>query len=165
MHKAVFLDRDGVINSDVGHYYIYKLEDFKINDQLIDSLKLLSQNGYKLFIITNQGGIAKGIYTIEDVNKIHKYLLDVLKNNGINIEEVYVCPHHESIKKCICRKPSPYMINEAIEKYNIAKEKSYMIGDSIRDIEAAKAAGIKGILTPKNTSIKNICIDIINNKI
>lgn len=165
MHKAVFLDRDGVINSDEGHYYIYKLSDFKINEGLIDNLKLLVDNSYKLFIITNQGGIAKGIYTLEDVEKIHNYLLNLLKENGITIEEVYVCPHHDSIKKCECRKPSPYMINKAIEKYKIIKNESYMIGDSIRDIQAAEAAGIKGILSKKNTNIKDICINIINKNI
>lgn len=165
MQKAVFLDRDGVINSDVGHYYIYKTEDFVINKDIFISLKMLSENGFKLFIITNQGGVAKGIYSLQDVNKVHGYLLKQLAAENIHIEQIYVCPHHESVVKCECRKPSPYMINSAIEKYNINRKLSFMIGDSDRDILSAQAAGITGIKIPKNTSIKDICINIINGKV
>ena len=97
MQKAIFLDRDGVINSDVGHYYIYKLEDFIINKGIVNSLKRFQESGYKLLIISNQGGVAKGIYSCDDVNKIHVYLKEKLAEHGVFLQEIYYCPHHESI--------------------------------------------------------------------
>lgn len=165
MQKAIFFDRDGVINSDVGHYYIFRIEDFVINEGIIPSLKKLSENGYKLFIVTNQGGIAKGIYTESDVNKVHKYLINSLEKNNITIEEIYFCPHHESISPCECRKPKPYFINKAIKDYDIDPEQSYLIGDSLRDIQAAEAAGIKGIKIEPNENILKYCTQIIKGEI
>jgi len=161
MQKAIFLDRDGVINSDVGHYYIYRVEDFVINKGIINSLKRFQDAGYILIVITNQGGVAKGIYSCEDVNKVHHYLETILKENGILLQEIYYCPHHESVASCKCRKPSPYMINQAIQKYNIDISMSYLIGDSKRDIEAAEAAGVKGIKIEANEDISSYCDRII----
>lgn len=161
MQKAIFLDRDGVINSDIGHYYIYRVEDFVINKGIINSLKRFQDAGYILIVITNQGGVAKGIYSCEDVNKVHHYLETILKENGILLQEIYYCPHHESVASCKCRKPSPYMINQAIQKYNIDISMSYLIGDSKRDIEAAEAAGVKGIKIEANEDISSYCDRII----
>ena len=161
MQKAIFLDRDGVINSDVGHYYIYRVEDFIINKGIINSLKRFQDAGYLLIIISNQGGVAKGIYSCKDVTKVHDYLETRLKENGILLKEIYYCPHHESVASCECRKPSPYMINEAIQKYNIDINSSYLIGDSKRDIEAAEAAGVKGIKIEANEDISIYCDRII----
>ena len=165
MQKAIFLDRDGVINSDVGHYYIYKVEDFKINKGVLNSLKQFQEAGYKLFIISNQGGVAKGIYSCEDVDKVHAHLEAKLKENHIFLQEIYYCPHHDSITSCECRKPSPYMINQAIEKYDIDINRSYMIGDSKRDIEAAEAAGVKGIKIEANEDITVYCDKILKGEI
>ncbi len=165
MQKAIFLDRDGVINSDVGHYYIYKVEDFKINKGVLNSLKQFQEAGYKLFIISNQGGVAKGIYSCEDVDKVHAHLEAKLKENHICLQEIYYCPHHDSITSCECRKPSPYMINQAIEKYDIDINRSYMIGDSKRDIEAAEAAGVKGIKIEANEDITVYCDKILKGEI
>ena len=165
MLKAIFLDRDGVINSDVGHYYIYKVEDFIINKGIINSLKQFQEAGYKLFIISNQGGVAKGIYSCDDVDKVHAHLEAKLKENQIFLQEIYYCPHHDSVASCECRKPSPYMINQAIEKYDIDINKSYMIGDSKRDIEAAEAAGVKGIKIEANEDISIHCDKILKGKI
>ncbi len=165
MQKALFLDRDGVINSDEGHYYIYKTEDFKINEGIIPSLKKITQAGYLLFIVTNQGGVAKGIYSEEDVNKVHEHLLSILKKENIQIEKVYFCPHHESVSKCSCRKPSPFFIEQAIREFNISKEKSYLIGDSPRDIQAAESAGIKGIKIDSNENISAYCDQILKGEI
>ncbi len=164
MKKAIFLDRDGVINSDIGHYYIYKVDDFKINDGIIESLQKFRDAGYLLFIVTNQGGVAKGIYTMDDVNKVHTHLLKLLQQHNIEIQEIYCCPHHESVAVCSCRKPKPYFINKAIADFNIDKSKSYLIGDSKRDIEAATAAGIKGIKIDANENIGKYCQQILENK-
>ncbi|PKQ61083.1 HAD-IIIA family hydrolase [Labilibaculum manganireducens] len=165
MQKALFLDRDGVINSDEGHYYIYKTEDFKINEGIIPSLQKISEAGYILFIVTNQGGIAKGIYSESDVEILHNHLLSVLAKKNIHIKQIYYCPHHESIAKCDCRKPSPFFIKKAIADFNIDASKSYMIGDSTRDIQAAEAAGIKGIKIKSNENISIYCDQIVKGEI
>lgn len=165
MQKAIFLDRDGVINSDVGHYYIYRVEDFAINKGIIPSLKKFSDSGYKLFIVTNQGGVAKGIYTEKDVQKVHNHLLSILEKENIKIEKIYFCPHHDSIGPCECRKPSPYFIKKAIHDFNIDPKKSYMIGDSPRDKQAAEAAGIKGIKVEANEDISSYCDQILKGEL
>ena len=86
IHKAVFIDRDGVINSDEGHYYIYRVEDFKLNPELPKALKLLADNGFLLIVVTNQGGVAKGEYTLEDVEKVHSYLRSLLANEDVELD-------------------------------------------------------------------------------
>ena len=165
MQKAIFLDRDGVINSDIGHYYIYKVKDFIINKGIVNSLKRFQEAGYMLFIVSNQGGVAKGIYSSDDVDQIHAHLKAKLLENDIRLQEIYYCPHHESVASCECRKPSPYMINQAIRKYNIDIKTSYLIGDSKRDIEAAEAAGIKGIKIEANEDISIYCDRILKGEI
>lgn len=148
--KAVFFDRDGTINSDEGHYYVYKPEDFTFNPGVIEGMKRLQEAGYLLFVITNQGGIAKGIYTHEDVAAVHARMCSELEGHGVKITKIYYCPHHESVKTCICRKPSPYMVNRAIEEFHIDKNASWFIGDSHKDVECAEAAGVKAIRIRKN---------------
>jgi D-glycero-D-manno-heptose 1,7-bisphosphate phosphatase len=160
MNKAVCIDRDGVINSDEGHYYIFKTKDFKINDGIIPSLKMLQDAGYLLIIISNQSGIAKGIYSRSDTDKVHDFLIKILKNEKINITEIYYCPHHPDQGRCICRKPDSLMLEKAIARFDIDVNKSYLIGDSERDIEAAVKAGLKGIKVDKNSNIYNVCLSI-----
>lgn len=153
LHKAVFFDRDGTINSDEGHYYIYKPEDFVFNPGVIEGMKKLQDAGYLLFVITNQGGIAKGLYTHEDVRKVHERMCAELEQHGIKLTKIYYCPHHESVKSCVCRKPSPYMVNRAIEEFNLDKRHSWLIGDGNRDIECAEAAGVRPIRIHKNQDL------------
>lgn len=161
-HKAVFIDRDGVINSDEGHYYIYKVEDFVFNPDLPESLKYLSDNGFVLIVVTNQGGVAKGEYSLEDVDAVHSYMKHELIKFGVEIDAIFVCPHHESIASCDCRKPSPYMINKAVETYDIDTKRSFLIGDSDRDIVSGEAAGLKQCFkVKKNSSIMEICKQIV----
>lgn len=162
MRKAVFFDRDGTINSDVGHYYIYKKEDFVLNEGVINIMRKLQESNFLLFVITNQGGVAKGIYSCEDVEKVNDYMLELLNAEGIKIENIYYCPHHESVGKCQCRKPSPFFINKAIKDYNLDKDKCFMIGDSKRDIESANAAGIKGLKIEANENMSRLVEEIIN---
>jgi len=155
-NKAIFLDRDGVIN-DGTLYYTYKIEDFNILPDVVEAIKYAKNNGYIVCVITNQSGIAKGKYSLNDVQKVHEYFMSVLKMADTAVDKIYVCPHHPIISDCNCRKPKPGMLENAIKDFNIDRDKSIMIGDSERDIQAASNAGIKGILIKKNSSIlKNI---------
>lgn len=157
--KAVFLDRDGVINDNSVAYYIHRKEDFVLNKGVIESLKILQQKGFIFLIITNQGGIAKGLYNNEDVIKLNNYLLELFLNSEIIIKSVFHCPHHSDISKCLCRKPDSLLFEKAIALYNINVAESFMIGDSDRDIVAAEKVGLTGIKVPANSnlfeSIKN----------
>jgi len=132
--KALFLDRDGVINVDYG--YIYQIEKFKFNSGIFDLLKLFINKEYKLFVITNQSGIARGYYSIDDFNKLTKYMLKVLKKEGIAIERVLYCsalPNADSK----CRKPNTGMIDDILKEYPINLQNSWLIGDKQSDIDLA----------------------------
>lgn len=159
--KAIFLDRDGVIN-DGTLYYTYKISDFKFNDGLFEGLRMLRDAGFIFVVITNQGGVAKGLYTNQDVEVLHAYMCEELQKEGISIAGVYYCPHYPDITgPCECRKPGTLLLEQAIEKFNIDREKSFLIGDGSRDIEAAERAGIKGVKIEKNESIVPYCKQII----
>ncbi len=161
MNKAVFLDRDGVINNG-DLYYTYKKEDFIFNDDIFESLSLLKKNNFILIVITNQGGIAKGEYSQKEVDSLHQYMCNELEKNNIYISEVYYCPHHDSLESCICRKPDSGNIEKAIARFDIDVQKSFLIGDGERDIEAGEKVGLKCFKTDKNQSILAICKTIIN---
>ncbi len=150
LKKAIFLDRDGVINSNKGRYYTWKKEDLEINPGVIETLRDLKERGYMLFVITNQGGISRGHYTREDVEALHLQLNKLLEKEGAAIDEFYYCPHHSDHEKCLCRKPQPLMIQKAMARYGIDPQLSWMIGDSQRDMEAGRAAGLKTILVESN---------------
>ena len=123
MNKAVFLDRDGVINQEIGDY-VYRVEDFKFNVGLFAALLLLQEYDYKLIVVTNQGGIAKGRYTHDEVNELHSFMLDKLAEEGVQIDDVYFCPHHHTIAPCLCRKPNSMMVEKALAKHQIDASKS-----------------------------------------
>lgn len=149
--KAIFLDRDGTLNVDVN--YLYKIEDFAWVPEAREALAYLVQQGYTLFVITNQSGIARGYYTIAQMEQLHEHMNQELAQVGAHIEKFYYCPHHqkegvlpEYVKDCDCRKPKPGMLLQAMAEYDIDKAASLMIGDSKRDVEAAEAAGIRGVL-------------------
>jgi D-glycero-D-manno-heptose 1,7-bisphosphate phosphatase len=162
MNKVVFLDRDGVIN-DGTLYYTYKISDFKCNEGVFVGLKMLIENGFKLIVISNQSGVAKGEYTIENVEEVHDFMKQELRKNGIELTDVFYCPHHPDVSNCECRKPGTLLFEQAIEKHAVDVTKSYMIGDSKRDIEAANKMNIKGILISKNENIVPYCKQIIAN--
>ncbi|MFT4544361.1 MAG: D-glycero-D-manno-heptose 1,7-bisphosphate phosphatase [Bacteroidia bacterium] len=155
MRKALFLDRDGVLNRERGDY-TYCVEDFEILPDVSEALTLARQKGYMLIVISNQGGIAKGIFTEERVELLHKMLCQHLAKGGIKFDEIYYCQHHNEIGKCICRKPNSLMLEKAIARFDINTEESVMIGDSQRDVDAASKAGVKGFLIESNTGILNI---------
>ncbi len=147
MNKAIFLDRDGVINYDYG--FIYKWSEFKFIDGVIKALQILTNYGFKIFIITNQSGIARGFYSTNDLEILHKQMLNYLSKRSININEVFYCPHHEKGKSkeyainCLCRKPKPGMLLLAKDKYNINMKESYLVGDKISDLQAGWNAGVR----------------------
>lgn len=152
MNKAVFLDRDGVINRERGEY-TFRVEDFEFLDGVEEALKTFGERGYLLIIISNQSGIAKGLYGIEDVEKINTHILKYFKARNIDITEIYYCPHHDDYGKCLCRKPAALMLEKALARFQIEAAGSYMIGDMDRDIEAATKLGIKGIKILPNSII------------
>lgn len=162
MNKAVFIDRDGVINSDVGHYYIFKPEDFVLNEGIITSLKRLQDAGFLLVIITNQGGINKGEYTHADVKSVHAKMLRLFAEHGITIEDIYYCPHHDKFQKCMCRKPLNLNIEKAIHRFNIDRTQSWFIGDSVRDIQAGEASSLKTVKLNSNENLLPYIEEIVN---
>ncbi len=139
-NKAVFLDRDGVINIDKS--YLYKKEDFVFCDGIFKLLKYVTKLGYELFIITNQSGIARGYYNEHDFQKLTLWMLKEFEKKDIKIKKVYYCPHLPE-DRCECRKPKPKMIQDAIKEFNLNSKNSWMIGDKLSDMEAAKNAGVK----------------------
>ncbi|MEN3013535.1 MAG: HAD family hydrolase [Endomicrobiia bacterium] len=139
--KAIFLDRDGTINEDVGDFC--SVEKLKFIEGSLEALKLL-QKEFLLFIITNQTGIDKGIFTEEEFLEFNKTYLDILYTNGIEIKQVLYCPHKKE-KNCVCRKPSTYFINLLKDKYDLDLSKSFSIGDHPHDVEMGFAAGTKTI--------------------
>ena len=152
--KAVFLDRDGVINVERG--YTHRLEDFVILPDLIEVLQQLKKKEYLLIVVSNQSGIAKGLYEQDEVEILHKFMLDEFAKNGIKISEIYYCVHHPDVSKCICRKPDSLFVEKALARFDIDAKQSYFIGDKERDTEAAEKAGVKGILIEANVSLKTI---------
>lgn len=142
MNKAVFLDRDGVLNHDKVDY-VYTIEEFKIFDGVGEALRKFKESGFKLIIITNQSGIAKGVYTEKEVYDCFDYLQ---AQTGELIDDMYFCPHHPKFDKvCECRKPGNAMILEAAQKYDIDFSQSFMVGDAQRDITAGKKSGVTTI--------------------
>lgn len=159
MNKAIFLDRDGVINKEIG--YVFRVEDFVLTDDIIPTLKKLQAAGYIFIVITNQSGISKGLYTAEDVERVHKHMLSLMKEHAIKISEIYYCTHHPDVEPCTCRKPDSGMLEKAIARFNIDVKQSYMIGDKERDFQAAEKAGVKGILIESDAPLLGIAENII----
>jgi D-glycero-D-manno-heptose 1,7-bisphosphate phosphatase len=156
MNKAIFLDRDGVINRKGSSYYIFREEEFLLNRGVADALKYFISKGYLLIVITNQGGIARGIFTLSHLDRLHNYMIKQLKALNIELTDIYFCPHHPDISPCLCRKPGTLLFEQAIAKYDIDPESSFMIGDSDIDVQAAEKMKIKGILIPTNGSMMGI---------
>lgn len=156
MKKALFLDRDGIINVD--HGYVYKIEDFEFMPNIFNVCKKASDKGYELIVITNQSGIARGKYSIAEFEKLTQWMKDKFTEKGIIIRDVYFCPHHptkginEYADLCKCRKPEPGMIIKAAKEHKINLLESIFIGDKVSDIQAAQAAGI-----PTRILITNHC--------
>ena len=143
---AIFLDRDGVINVDTG--YVYQIDDFQFIDGVIDALRELKQKGYLLVVVTNQSGIARGLFTEEQFMSLTEWMDWSLADRGVDLDGIYSCPHHPSEgsdqyrKSCTCRKPGPDMILDAVKHLDIDLTRSYMVGDKPSDMKAAINAGV-----------------------
>jgi D-glycero-D-manno-heptose 1,7-bisphosphate phosphatase len=156
MNKAVFLDRDGVINNDYDNYYVYRPEDIMLNPGIPELLADLKQKGFLLIVISNQGGISKGIYSHDDVEKTNGRIEQLLASYQIKLDEIYYCPHYSLSEKCICRKPGTLMIEKAISRFRIDKNTSYFIGDRDTDMEAGKSSGLKTIKVKANQDMSSL---------
>tara|TARA_B100001989_G_scaffold231833_1_gene190738 strand:+ start:13 stop:525 length:513 start_codon:yes stop_codon:yes gene_type:complete len=143
--KAAFLDRDGVINEDTG--YLNNIGDFKWIEGAIEALKILKENNFLVIIISNQSGVARGYFSEQDVHNLHKWINLQLSEHNVKIDDFFFATElPETQNSKTRRKPSPKMIEEAIEKYNLNREDCFMIGDKDIDVQAAKNAKIRGFL-------------------
>ena len=148
-NKAAFLDRDGTLNEDTG--YLYKIKDFRWIKGAVNALRILKKNNFLIIVVTNQSGVSRGFYSENDIKKLHKWMNQQLLKYDLMIDDFFFAtdlPNNNNINSR--RKPSPAMLNEAVEKYNLDKNKCFMLGDKQTDIEAAKNAQIKGFLFKGN---------------
>ena len=145
--KTIFLDRDGVINKEIN--YLHKIDDFEFIDGVFETCQYLISLGYKIIVITNQSGIARGYYTANDFQIITDWMIAQFKKNGVNILDVFHCPHLPH-SNCNCRKPMPGMLLDAKYKHDIDMQNSWLIGDKENDIIAANSSGITNTILVKS---------------
>lgn len=162
MNKAVFLDRDGVINKELGDY-VTAWDEFEFTQDIFKHLRKLQDNGFLLIVITNQGGVEKGRYSMETAVEILENMCAALKNEGIQITEYYFSPHHSDHSNSIDRKPDSIMLEKGIARFNVDVTKSYMIGDSERDIVAGNKVGLQSIKVDSNQNLSDIVEQIVTN--
>ena len=158
--KALFLDRDGTVNIEKN--YVVRIEDFEFREGIFELTREYFAKGYLVFVITNQAGIARGFYTPGEVEKLHLWMSEQFRKNGIELTAVYYCPHHPDFTgPCDCRKPAPGMILAAIREYGVEAQSSALYGDKVSDVEAGIRAGIganylvgeKGIINTENVTL------------
>jgi D-glycero-D-manno-heptose 1,7-bisphosphate phosphatase len=144
--RAAFLDRDGVLNED--HGYVWRIEDFHWLPGVIGALQRLQQAGFALVVITNQSGIARGLYGLEELDDLHTHMRQQLQLHGVSLAGVYACPHHPEgtrpgyARACDCRKPQPGMILQAARELELDLAASCLFGDKPSDVDAGRAAGV-----------------------
>ncbi len=150
MDKVIFLDRDGTLNEEIN--YLYRPEDLHIFPGVPEALRMLKDRGFKLVVVTNQAGVARGYYTEDDVNKLHEYMNRVLSASGAGIDAYFYCPYHAEYgtgrykKASDCRKPATGMFRQAEKLFDVDKEHSWMIGDNYCDVEAGRNYGVRTAL-------------------
>ena len=150
-NRAVFLDRDGTIN--VEKNYLYRCDEFSFLPGVPQALKRLQKAGFLLVVVTNQSGVARGYYTLHNVETLHIYMQQLLQEFGVDVSGIYVCPHHpDGVKggpfslSCDCRKGRPGLLLKAAKELEVDLSQSYMIGDKLSDIEAGHRAGCASLL-------------------
>ena len=148
--KAAFIDRDGTINEE--KEYVNRIEDFELIPGSLEALRLLTQQGIKIYIITNQAGIAKGYFSEGQFHHLTEHMINRFENEGVKIEKVLYCPHHpdgvipEYSKACLCRKPNNKLIQDIMDENSFKADEVVLIGDKNSDIEAGRRLGIKTYL-------------------
>jgi D-glycero-D-manno-heptose 1,7-bisphosphate phosphatase len=146
LRRAAFIDRDGVINRELHH--VHRVEDFHVLPGVVEGLRMLAASGYALVVVTNQGGIAKGLYTPEQYESLTAHMRQWFQGQGVEFDGVYHCPHHPGgtvaqwAVACTCRKPEPGMMLRAADDLGLDLERSVMVGDRVSDVEAARRAGV-----------------------
>ncbi len=158
MRRALFLDRDGVINEDFG--YVGKIEDFVFIEGVFEALQKAQERGFLLIVITNQSGIGRGYYSLEEFKNLSSHMLQKLQEHGVVITDIFFCPHHPD-EGCNCRKPNPALIEAAARKYDIDLQRSIMVGDKPSDIEAAKRAGVGKAILLENRRLIDVIEEIV----
>ena len=153
MNRAIFFDRDGVLNEEVG--YLFEIEKYRRVAGAAEAVKFFNARNYFVIVVTNQSGVARGFYTEDAIKNLHDFMRDDCRKSGATIDAFYYCPHHpegivERYKKvCDCRKPEPGLILRACKDFEINPADSFLIGDSERDIESGRRAGLqKNFLFP-----------------
>lgn len=150
LRPAAFLDRDGILNEDLG--YVSRADEFRWCTGAVEAVRILNELNYLVIVVTNQAGVAYGIYEEQAVIDLHDWINSELAAQGAHVDAFYYCPHHpEGARtgyafKCECRKPRPGMLLAAMREWNVDRSRSFLIGDKQTDIEAAEAAGIPGLL-------------------
>jgi D-glycero-D-manno-heptose 1,7-bisphosphate phosphatase len=142
MNKCVFLDRDGVINKEIGDH-VYTLDKFEIIEDVPQSIQILKDLSFKIIVVTNQSGIIRGKYSRNDMNACHEVMM---RSTYFLIDHIYYSPYHESVTRSLTRKPDSLMFEKAIARYGINPETSWMVGDKERDLVPAKKLGIQTIM-------------------
>jgi len=160
---GIFFDRDGTINTEID--FLRKPEELDLIPRSADAIRGANELGLKVFIITNQSGIARGFLTENDLSAVHKRLADLLKQQHAHVDSIYYCPHHPEYGippyniSCECRKPGPGMLKQAESEFNLDLKKSYVVGDRCVDVQAGKRAGCTTflVLTGYGATQRNDC--------
>lgn len=150
----IILDRDGVINYD-SPAYIKSPDEWEAIPGSLEAIAQLNRFGYRVIVVSNQSGIARGFYDLATLDEIHEKFLEELASVGGHVDEILFCPHHPD-DNCACRKPKPGMIYKARDKYNIDLSKTFFIGDSLVDMQAASNASCKPILVLTGNGQKTV---------
>lgn len=153
--RVIFLDRDGVINRKLENDYVKKWSEFQFLPRVINALQLLVNNEFKIFIITNQRGIALGLMTRDDLDHIHNRMQREFEKISISISGIYYCPNDYK-DNCNCRKPNPGLLLQAAFEHNINFKEAILVGDSISDMEAGKCMGCKTFLVNQERDLLEI---------
>ncbi len=150
LRRAIFMDRDGTLNEEVS--YVRNLSEFRLFDFSAEAVKLINESGWLAIIVTNQSGIARGLFSEDFLQQVHRQMKVEMEESGARIDAIYYCPHHPTIgeppyrQDCGCRKPKPGLLNRAFEDFGLDLSACVVIGDRFRDIQMAQAVGSRGVL-------------------
>ncbi len=154
-NKAVFLDRDGTVSREIGYIRPEDMHRFALVPGSAEGLRALKEAGYLLILTTNQSGVARGYYPVEQVHTVHAMLKSLLKDQGVALDGIYFCPHHPDPEKarvkelaldCDCRKPRPGMALQAAREWDLDLKRCWVVGDKDADLDLARNAGCRGVL-------------------